>query len=63
VPLITHPGYSWGIETGDRQRLILVEIDADTAMLIGIDTLDPGDIDTLAAEIQPILDSIGLTAP
>lgn len=63
VPLFTHPGYSFGIGTGDRHRLILVEIEADTAMLIGIDSLDPADIDVLAAEVQPILDSIGLTAP
>ena len=63
VPLFTHPGYSWGIKTGERQRLILVEIDADTAMLIGISSLDPADIDTLAAEVQPIMDSIRLTAP
>jgi hypothetical protein len=63
VPLFTHPGYSWGIGTGDQQRLILVEIDADAAMLIGIDTLDPGDIDAFVDEVQPILDSIGLTPP
>ena len=63
VPLFTHPGYSFGIGTGDRHRLILVEIDADTAMLIGIDTLDPTDIEAFAEEVQPILDSITLTAP
>jgi len=63
VPLFTHPGYTWGLGTGDRHRLILVEIDADTTMLIGIDSLDPADIDALAAEVQPILDSVRLTAP
>ena len=63
VPLFSHPGYSWGIGTGDRQRLILIEIGMDTAMLIGIDTLDPADIDAFVDDVQPILDSIGLTAP
>jgi hypothetical protein len=63
VPLFTHPGYDFGIGTGDRHRLMFVEIDADTAMLIGIDTLDPADIDAFAAEVQPIVDSIRLTAP
>lgn len=63
VPLFTHPGYTYAIGTGDQHRLILVEIDPDTAMLIGIDTLDPADIDAFAAEVQPILDSIELTAP
>jgi hypothetical protein len=63
VPLFTHPGYTFGIGTGDRHRLTLVEIDADTAMLIGIDTLDPADIDAFVDEVQPILDSIQLTAP
>lgn len=63
VPLFTHPGYTYAIGTGDRHRLLLVEIDADTAMLIGIDTLDPADIDAFAVEIQPIVDSISLTAP
>lgn len=63
VPLFTHPGYTYGIGTGDQHRLILVEIDAETAMLIGIDTLDPADIESFADEVQPILDSIRLTAP
>ena len=63
VPLFTHPGYSWGIRTGDRQRLILVEIDADTAMLIGIDSLDPANLDALIEETQPIIDSLRLTEP
>jgi hypothetical protein len=60
VLLFIHPGYSWGIVTGDRQRLILVEIDTDTAMLIGIDTVDPADIDAFVDEVQPILDTIRL---
>jgi hypothetical protein len=63
VLLFTHPGYSFGIGTGDRHRLMLVEIEADTAMLIGIDTLDPADIDAFVDEVQPILDSIRLVAP
>jgi hypothetical protein len=63
VPLFIHPGYTYAIGVGDRHRLILVEIDADTAMLIAMDTLRAGDIDTMAAEVQPILDSIELTAP
>jgi len=63
VPLFTHPGYSYAIGIGDRHRLVLVEIDADTAMLIGIDTLDPADIGAFAAEVQPIVDSIRLVAP
>jgi hypothetical protein len=63
VLLFTHPGYSIGIGTGDRYRLILVEIAAETAMLVGIDTLDPADIDALVAEVQPILDSVRLVAP
>lgn len=63
VGLFTHPGYTYAIGTGDQHRLILVEIDPDTAMLIGIDTLDPADIDAFAAEVQPILDSIELAAP
>jgi hypothetical protein len=63
VPLFTHPGYTYGIGTGDRHRLIFVEIDADTTMLIGIDSLDPADLDALVAETQPILESIQLTGP
>ena len=63
VPLFAHPGYTYAIGTGDRHRLVLVEIEADTTMLIGIDTLDPADIDAFAAEVQPIVDSITLTAP
>jgi hypothetical protein len=63
VPLLTHPGYSWGIRTGDRQRLILVEVGADTAMLIGIDTLDPANLDGFIEETQPIIDSVRLTEP
>ena len=63
VPLFTHPGYSWGIRTGDRQRLILVELDADTAMLIGIDTLDPATLDAFVEETQPIIDSLRLAEP
>ena len=63
VPLFTHPGYSWGIRTGDRQRLILVEVDADTTMLIGIDSFEPADLDALVKETQPIIDSLRLTEP
>jgi hypothetical protein len=63
VPLFTHPGYTFGIGTGDHHRLILVEIDAETAMLIGIDTLDPADIESFLDEVQPILESVRLTAP
>ncbi|HSJ00592.1 MAG TPA: hypothetical protein VLA59_09435 [Patescibacteria group bacterium] len=63
VPLFTHPGYTYAIGTGDRHRLVLVEIDAGTTMLIGFDTLDPADIDAFVAEVQPIVDSIELTAP
>ena len=63
VPLFTHPGYSWGIRTGDRQRLILVELDADRAMLIGIDSRDPANLDAFIEETQPIVDSLGLSEP
>ena len=63
VGLFTHPGYSWGIRTGDRQRLILVEVDPETAMLIGIDTLDPASLDAFIEETQPIIDSLRLTEP
>lgn len=63
VPLFSHPGYNFGIRTGDRHRLLLVEIDADTAMLIGVDSFDSADLDALIVETQPIIDSIRLTAP
>ena len=63
VPLFSHPGYDYGIRIGDRIRLLLVEIDADSAMLIGIDSFDPADIDALVAETQPIIETIRLTAP
>jgi hypothetical protein len=63
VPLFTHPGYSWGIRTEDRQRLILVEVDADSAMLIGIDSLDPANLDAFIEETQSIIDSLRLTEP
>lgn len=63
VPLFSHPGYDYGIRVGDRHRLLLVEIDADSAMLIGIDSFDPGDLDALIAETLSIIESIELTAP
>lgn len=63
VPLFAHPGYVYGIRTGDRVRLILVEIDADSAMLIGIDSFDPDDLESVIEDTQPIIDSIRLTPP
>ena len=63
VPLFTNGAYDFGIRTGDRHRLFMVEIDAETAMLIGIDSLDPGELDAVIAETQPIIESIRLTAP
>jgi hypothetical protein len=63
VPLFAHPGYVYGIRTGDRHRLILVEIDSDSAMLIGIDPFDPDGLESLVEDAQPIVDSIRLAAP
>lgn len=63
IPLFTHPGYTLGIRTGDRHRVMVVEIDADTAMVIDIDSLDQADLPALVAETQPIIDSMRLTAP
>jgi hypothetical protein len=63
VTLFTHVGYDYGIRTGDRHRLLLVEIDADSAMLIGIDSFDPDDLEALIEETRPIVESIRLSAP
>jgi hypothetical protein len=63
IPLFTNGAYDFGIRTGDHHRLILVEIDAETAMLIGIDSLDPAELDAVIAETQPIIESMRLTAP
>lgn len=63
VPMFAHPGYQFGIRTGDRHRLMLVEVDSDSAMLVGVDSLDPADLDTVIADTQPIIESIRLTPP
>lgn len=60
VPLFSHPGYDYGIRTGDRHRLLLVEIDSDSAMLIGIDSFDPNGLDALIEETSSIIESIEL---
>ena len=64
VPLFTHPGYTFGIRTGDAHRLILVETrSADKALLIGIDSFDPADLPAFIDETQPIIDTLRLTEP
>jgi hypothetical protein len=63
VPLFTNRGYTYGIRTGDRHRLLFVEMDSDTALGIGIDSFDPDDLDALITDAQPIIESIRLTAP
>lgn len=63
VPLFVNPGYAYGIRTGDRHRMLFVEIDSDTAMGIGVDSFDPDDLDALIAETQPIIESMRLAAP
>jgi hypothetical protein len=63
VPLFAHPGYTFGIRTGARMRLHLVEIEADSAMLIAVQAFNPDDLESVIAETRPILDSIRLNAP
>jgi hypothetical protein len=62
VPLFAHPGYTFGVRAGDRTGLLLVEIDADSAMLIAVEA-DPDHLESVIAETRPIIDSIRLTAP
>jgi hypothetical protein len=63
TPIFSHPGYTHGIRTGDRSRMLLVEIDAERAKLIAVDSFDPGNLEAVVAETQPIIESIRLTPP
>ena len=49
--------YHIALSAGDRQRLILVDLDTDNALLILIDTRDPETLDTFAAEAMSIVET------
>lgn len=63
VPLFSHPAYTFGVRVGDQTRLHLVEVSAESAMVVAVDSFDPVALDDVIAETQPIIESITLTAP
>jgi hypothetical protein len=51
------PGWSWGILSGEHQRLIFLDLGDGDTVLIGIESVYPDRWDALLAEAMPIVES------
>jgi hypothetical protein len=49
--------YHWALGTGDRMRVILVDLPSGTTVAVSIDPEDPATFDSLVAETMPIVES------
>jgi hypothetical protein len=57
VPLLTAvDDWHWAVAAGDRQRLIVFEVDGQ-AVVIAIDTEDPATLESFADEAMPIIET------
>jgi hypothetical protein len=48
--------WHWAVAAGDRQRLIVFEVDGQ-AVVIAIDTEDPATLESFADEAMPIIET------
>ncbi len=51
------PGWSWGVLSGEHQRLIFLDLGGGDTVLIGIESVYPDRWDALLAEAMPIVES------
>jgi hypothetical protein len=49
--------YHWALGTGDRMRVILVDLPSGTTVAVSIDPEDPATFDSLVAETMPVVES------
>ncbi|HSL34244.1 MAG TPA: hypothetical protein VK871_11380 [Candidatus Limnocylindrales bacterium] len=49
--------YHWALGTGDRMRVILLDLPSGTTVAVSIDPEDPATFDSLVAETMPIVES------